>query len=161
MLDVARIAYMLVLEECTSGHGTVFGGHGDINLLERLTGREPGTVPLTTGVADLLGQAREIIYAAGLLHDMARWVEYETGEDHAVAGARMALEVLDRAAFNLAERKIITTAIREHRTGGPASSLLGQFIYQADDLARPCSRCAARDDCYKIDRMETAGMLIY
>ncbi|WP_243131608.1 HD domain-containing protein [Desulfallas thermosapovorans] len=161
MLDVARITYILVLEECTSGSGTVPGGHKDIYLLERLTGNELGTAQPATGVADLLGQAREIIYAAGLLHDMARWVEYETGEDHAVAGARMALEVLGRAAFNPAERKIITTAIREHRSGGPGASPLGQLICRADDLARPCSRCAARDDCYKIDRMETAGMLIY
>lgn len=162
MLDVARITYMLVLEESTFAHRMVSGGCEATFLLKKLTGEySPGDAPVTTAVAGVPGQAREIIYAAGLLHDMARWVEYETGEDHAVAGARMAVDVLDRAEFGTTERKIITTAIREHRTGGPEASLLGQFICRADDLARPCSRCAARDDCYKIDRMETAGMLIY
>ncbi|SFR09078.1 HD domain-containing protein [Desulfoscipio geothermicus DSM 3669] len=137
MLDVARITYMLMLEDGCLGKVAAIGASGK---------------PL---------DGKEIIYAAGLLHDMGRWVQYKTGEDHAVAGARMAGPVLDRAGFDAAEKEIITTAIREHRTGGPAASPLGRYICRADDLARPCSRCAARADCYKIDRMETARLLLY
>ncbi len=162
MLDVARITYMLVLEEGCSVSGTaVTGVPGDPVLLKILGGAGIKYDAAAAGGPGLLVQARELIYAAGLLHDMARWVEYETGEDHAAAGARMAGEVLDRVGFNTAEQKIISTAISEHRTGGPDASLLGQYICRADDLVRPCSRCAARDECYKISRMETAGMLLY
>ncbi|WP_238492479.1 HD domain-containing protein [Desulfotruncus alcoholivorax] len=132
MLDVARITYMLVLEDaCQKGHDTAM---------------------LT----------REIIYAAGLLHDLARWLEYETGEDHAVAGARLAGPVLDRSGFNDREKEVILTAIREHRAGAEEkTSSLGRYMARADDLSRPCYNCKARNECYKIGRMETSGNLLY
>lgn len=135
MLNVARITYMLILESLDTVAAT--GKPGD---------------PI---------KSKEVIYAAGLLHDMARWQEYETGEDHAVVSARMAELVLDRAGFNCTEKEVIVAAIHEHRTGGPDASPLGQYICRADDLARPCSRCNAKADCYKFKRMETAEMLMY
>lgn len=138
MLDVSRITYMLVLEDGTPGDEAVQG----------IVGESPAVV-------------KEIIYAAGLLHDMGRWRQYETGEDHAAAGARLAAPVLERAGFTAVEREIITTAIREHRTGGGEASKLGQYLRRADDLSRPCAFCQARAECYKLDRMETAGMLLY
>ncbi len=158
MLDVARITYMIVLEECSMGEGVAIGMSGNLPLLKIFD--DPGLQDGATAPGMLM-QVKEIIYAAGLLHDIARWVEYQTGENHAAAGARMAGEVLDRAGFNNAEQGIISRAIREHRTGGTEAGPLGQYICRADDLARPCSRCAARDECYKISRMETAGMLLY
>ncbi len=138
MLDVARITYILFLE------GTGGGKMAAAPELEC-------PVPLN----------KEVIYAAGLLHDIARWHEYETGEDHAAAGARMAGPVLDRAGFDMVEKDLITTAIKEHRTGGRKASLLGRYLCKADDLSRPCSRCQARRECYKIDRMPAAGGLLY
>lgn len=98
--------------------------------------------------------AREIVYAAGLLHDIARWVQYDTGEDHAQAGARLARPVLEQAGFNRVEIEIILRAIREHRKSGPGQSLLGKVLCLADDLSRPCSTCGARLDCYKYEQME-------
>ncbi|AGK99777.1 UTP:GlnB (protein PII) uridylyltransferase [Desulfoscipio gibsoniae DSM 7213] len=162
MLDVARITYMLVLEGCvTTGNEITTGVPEDLPWFKILAGVGIKDITATTGKPGMLMQAKEVIYATGLLHDMARWVECETGEDHAVAGARMAGEVLNRAGFDGAEQRIIVKAISEHRTGGSKASLLGQYICRADDLARPCGRCAARDDCYKINRMETAAMLLY
>lgn len=137
MLDVARIAYMLVLEN---------------NCLDKIA------APATPGT---FLNSKEIIYAAGILHDMARWLQYKEGQDHAEAGARMAEPVLYRAGFDPHEKDIIITAIREHRTPSPNASLLGQYICRADDLARPCNRCAAQADCYKINRMETVRLLLY
>jgi len=161
MLDVARITYMIVLEECFIGDVATIGISGNRPLLKIFD--DPGFKDGATVISmpGMLMQVKEIIYAAGLLHDMACWVEYETGENHAAAGARMAGEVLDRAGFNNFEQGIISRAIREHRTGGTEASPLGKNICRADDLARPCSRCAARDECYKISRMETAGALLY
>ena len=138
MLDVARIAYILMLEDGVAAKTAVVS--------------ETKRVPIW---------GKEIIYAAGLLHDIARWREYESGEDHAVAGARMVGPVLDRAGFDATEKDAITTAIREHRTGGRAASPLGRYLGKADDFSRPCGRCAARFDCYKLDRMAAAGRLLY
>ncbi len=137
MLDVARIAYMLMLEGL-NGEAAAAG---------------EGEVKTITG--------KEVVYAAGLLHDMARWKEYETGEDHAAAGALMAGPVLDRAGFDAAEKEIIITAIREHRSGGREASLLGQYLCKADDFSRPCNKCAAQTECHKIHRMATASHLLY
>lgn len=137
MLDVARIAYILALEEGNAGEAAA-------------------------GEAPFRGEAgKEVIYGAGLLHDMARWHEYETGADHAATGARMAGPVLDRAGFYTAERNIITAAIAEHRTGGPQTGLLGRYLSRADDLSRPCSRCRARSECHKLSRMDTADHFLY
>lgn len=99
-------------------------------------------------------QALEVICAAGLLHDMGRWRQYDTGEDHALAGARMARAVLERAGFTPNEIKTVTRAIGEHRRAGPGTSYLGRVICLADDLSRPCGTCGARMDCYKYDYME-------
>ena len=34
------------------------------------------------------------------LHDIGRWRQYETGEDHSIIGAEMAEEILGRAVFS-------------------------------------------------------------
>lgn len=102
-----------------------------------------------------LNQAQDIIYAAGLLHDIGRWRQYENGEDHAKAGAQMAPVILERAGFSQKEIKIITRAIAEHRRAGPGASCLGRVLCLADDLSRPCGTCEARMECYKVDYMDS------
>lgn len=138
VIDVARITYIIMLEA------------GDLQKFieeHQLAGREGG---------------KEIIYAAALLHDIGRWLEYETGEDHASCGADLAVSILERAGFNRDETKIITRSIREHRRMGEDMSFLGERLYRADNLSRVCSRCEASYDCYKFDDMETgAKVLIY
>ncbi|MFZ5642708.1 MAG: HD domain-containing protein [Bacillota bacterium] len=99
-------------------------------------------------------EAMEVIYAAGLLHDIGRWRQYDSGEDHAIAGSKMARAVLERARFSEKEIELITRAIREHRRAAPGQSLLGRVICLADDLSRPCTTCKARLDCYKYKYME-------
>ena len=98
--------------------------------------------------------ALEVVYAAGLLHDMGRWRQYDTGEDHALAGSVMAGSVLKRAGFSEREAVVITRAIREHRKTLPGQSYLGRVLCLADDLSRPCGSCSSRLDCYKYEYME-------
>lgn len=117
VLSVARLAYLIVLEE-------------------RI---------------ELPSPIKPIIYAAGLLHDIGRWLEYSTGEDHAIASARLAEPILKRAGFHSAEIDLIVTGIAEHRVTG--KSLLGQVLARADDLSRDCRGCQSRETCYKAEEM--------
>ncbi|WP_231702601.1 HD domain-containing protein [Desulfocucumis palustris] len=128
MEDVARVSYNILTDS---------GRIGDI--ISRGVSRE---------------FVREVIYAAGLLHDIARWIQYDTGEDHALAGARLARPIMENTGFDPRETALALRAIREHRRGGPGASLLGRTLCLADDLSRPCGKCDARLDCYKFEQME-------
>lgn len=132
MLDVARISYILLVE-----------------------GNELGELARECGCASLQA-VKEVVYAAGLLHDIGRFQQYDCGEDHAAAGARLACPILERAGFSPQEIEVITRAIAAHRRGDRWGGLLGRILCRADDLARPCAFCAAKEGCYKAARMETA-----
>lgn len=130
LLSVARIAYILVLEQ----------------------GLEPDI-------------SRETVYASGLLHDIGRWKEYETGIDHALLSAELSKEILEEAGFERKNIAGIIRAIKEHRgtekNKEKEGSLLGDILRRADILSRPCWDCTAEEDCYKFDRMPTNQGLWY
>lgn len=129
-IDVARIAYILVLEQ------------NDLNFFvneNRLSGKLA---------------AKEIIYAAGLLHDIGKWKEYRSGIDHASFGAKLAREILPQVFFNPNEVEIIARSIYEHRNLSMDMSFLGERIYRADNLARICIDCIHRADCPKLEKQE-------
>lgn len=137
MVDVARISYILALES------------GELDRFQDLYGL-PG-----------LAAAREVIYAAGLLHDLARWVQYDTGEDHAAAASRLAGPVLAAAGFSDLEAEVIGAAIAEHRTAAAKKTWLGAILSRADDLSRPCRRCGVREECYKFSSGAVSAALLY
>lgn len=137
LVDVARITYILMLE---SGDITEFAEKNELNLKS----------------------ARELVYASALLHDIGRWKEYETGEDHSIVSAELALNILNNAGFNEQETLIITTGIKEHRSRSDNKSILGKCLYKADKLSRLCSECEASGECYKYQEMETGrNKLVY
>jgi len=124
-IDVARIAYILVLE------------HSDLNYFTREAG-------LSSKLA-----AKETIYAAGLLHDIGKWKEIQAGVNHATYGSRLAPDILARAFFNPNESEHICRAIFEHRNISKDMSFLGERIHRADNLSRACSQCEERAHCPK------------
>lgn len=98
---------------------------------------------------------KDVVYAAALLHDIGRSEQYATGEDHDVAGVRIAGEILDdlpeALRFDPLERASILAAVARHRTARDdecEGETLIPIIEQADHLSRPCYACAARGDCY-------------
>ncbi len=94
--------------------------------------------------------SKEIIYGAALLHDIGRFVEYETGQDHAEAGARLARPLLEEAGFDEGEIETMVQGIREHRQHGKEGlSPLGEALALADDWGRDCWACESQNDCYK------------
>jgi HD superfamily phosphodiesterase len=101
---------------------------------------------------------KELIYAAGLLHDIGRWAEYETGMDHAIASKELAEKILARHNFTEAERSKISAAIDGHRTKSAASPL-ADILYRADKLSRNCVLCNALTTCKKFQNGEKAVLL--
>jgi putative nucleotidyltransferase with HDIG domain len=114
-----------------------------------------------TGIPNRMA-AKEVIYAAGLLHDIGKWKEYDAGVDHASFGAQLAREVLSDVAFSPDEINIIARAIFEHRNISNDMSFLGERLYRADNLSRICFQCPELSNCYKIKTKETGSdRLIY
>jgi len=109
-LDVARIAYILVLEN-------------KITL------------------------SKEVVYAAGLLHDIGRWAEYAGVKPHDEASVDLADEILRESGFNDAERKLIKEVIKGHRTEKYGSADFDSLFYKSDKLARKCYNCEAIEEC--------------
>ena len=50
----------------------------------------------------------------GLLHDIGRASQYQTGEHHAAAGARLAEEILEQVGYPEAWKQETVSAIRAH-----------------------------------------------
>lgn len=96
---------------------------------------------------------KEKIYAAGLLHDIGRWMEYETGQDHAVVSGELAEGILDRCGFSDDEKAYIVEAIKSHRKKEHSTDL-SRILYRADKLSRPCFNCEAIGKCKRFRRGE-------
>ena len=91
---------------------------------------------------------RELIYAAGLLHDIGRWQEYEDGVRHEIASCNLATEILEDAGFGKEEIEEIVSAISNHRNSAIKDELsLSGFLYRADKMSRPCYVCEAEKQC--------------
>lgn len=94
--------------------------------------------------------SRELAYAAGLLHDIGRWKEYQDGTDHAEYSAVLSGPILERAGFDPAERELIMRAVARHRDkedAGAQRSPLGEALSRADSLSRLCFQCSAAGEC--------------
>lgn len=91
---------------------------------------------------------QELIYAAALLHDIGRWQQYETGDDHALASAKLAPAILKDCGFSDADSGQIVSAIATHRESRVKDEKsLNGLLYRADKLSRPCYFCAREQNC--------------
>ncbi len=93
---------------------------------------------------------KELIYAAALLHDIGRGIQYQTGTPHEQASAKIALEILAECLFDEQEISEILQAIIGHRNSESAGNAdLRGLLYRADKLSRECFCCKAKDECDK------------
>lgn len=97
---------------------------------------------------------KDLIYAAGLLHDIGRWKEYSTGMDHALISAELAPEILRNCNFTHSEENLICCAIRNHRKESKQTTSLDRIIYKSDKISRPCNECLAIDQCKRFSHGE-------
>ncbi len=97
-----------------------------------------------------LSYDKEMIYAASLLHDIGRGMQYEKKVSHHVAGAKLAEEILADCAFSVEEISVICEAIAKHHTesGGGESLEFQGLLYRADKMSRNCFDCKAGKECY-------------
>ena len=109
-IDVARIAYILVLENGI-----------DIK--------------------------KELVYAAALLHDIGRWVQYQSGIPHENASAELSEVILIQSGFDNDEKTIIVNAIGNHRNGNEELNNFNSIFLRSDKLSRECYKCNATKEC--------------
>lgn len=95
-----------------------------------------------------IGADEDCIYAAALLHDIGRFVQYENGTPHEKASAELAEPILRDCGFTQKETDVIIEAISMHRTKESAEERnLNGLLYRADKMSRSCFSCKAEKEC--------------
>lgn len=99
-------------------------------------------------VKEGLEQDEELLYAAALLHDIGRFVQYQDGTPHEQASYKLAPEIIDDCGFDAQEKEKILSAIVNHRKkeNSTAPTMEG-LIYRADKMSRTCYACDAEPEC--------------
>lgn len=111
LLDVSRIAYILVLEK-------------------------------------KLDIKKDVVYAAGLLHDIGKYKQYRDKIPHNIASALMAPSILSKAGYKSLEISVISEAIFNHRKlMDKDKNTLKYILYRADKWSRNCFVCPASNKC--------------
>lgn len=91
---------------------------------------------------------KEWIYAAALLHDCGKHIQYTEGTPHEIAGGEIAPTILKDCGFDDNETAVIVDAILTHRDISVAEELnLRGILYRADKASRACFFCEAEKDC--------------
>lgn len=92
--------------------------------------------------------SKEWIYAAAMLHDIGRHLQYLKGIPHDEGSAMIAEPILKDCGFETEAREEILSAILQHRTPkiGLKNNLAG-LIYRADKKSRACLFCPACKEC--------------
>lgn len=95
-----------------------------------------------------LGVSKEEIYAAALLHDIGRHLQYEKGIPHDEASVQLGGQILSDCGFSADAKKRILEAIGGHRNKDTKTrdDLCG-LIYRADKGSRMCLLCQAEKAC--------------
>lgn len=91
---------------------------------------------------------KEWIYAAALLHDLGKHLQYEQKIPHEQSGAEIARTILADCGFSEKETGVIVSAIETHRDRDAAAVKdLNGILYRADKLSRACYACDAEKQC--------------
>ena len=136
-------AYYKRLEE--TERGRIFCRHQISHLLD------VARIAYIRSLEEGLSLDREVIYAAAVLHDIGKSLQYEEKIPHEIAGEKIASEILDNLVaenvFSESEKKMILTAIRGHRKLRAKPELLERLLYESDKASRTCFACPAEPQC--------------
>ena len=98
-----------------------------------------------------LNISKEMVYAAALLHDIGRGMQYREGVHHDEASVLLAGHILPECGFSVAQTKEICDAIAGHRMSSEVTECrtdLGKILEEADHASRCCFACGAEPECY-------------
>lgn len=95
-----------------------------------------------------IGISNVWIYAAALLHDLGKHLQYTNQIPHEKASGEIASKILKECDFSKQEMEVIVDAVLSHRRQEVMEerSLRG-ILYRADKLSRACYICQAKADC--------------
>lgn len=106
-------------------------------------------IAMILNLQEKLNLHKEIIYAAALLHDIGRHLQYNQGIPHEQASAELAVDILADCEFDEKETDVILKAIGNHRNKKIENEKsLDGIIYRADKMSRPCYQCNAVAECH-------------
>ena len=135
--------YYRQLEEAEQGR--IFCRHQMTHLMD------VARIAYIRSLEEGLGLDREVIYAAAVLHDIGKVLQYEEGLPHEITGEKIAAEILDglagENAFSETEKAMILTAIRGHRKLRDEPEVLERLLYESDKASRMCFACPAEPQC--------------
>lgn len=95
-----------------------------------------------------LGFSKDVIYGAGLLHDLGKVKQYKKKIPHEITGSKKCVKILAECGYEENEIEMIKTAILYHRRGDdPEKNPLSQILYEADKVSRLCMKCEAHKEC--------------
>lgn len=98
-----------------------------------------------------LGFSKELVYAAALLHDIGKSLQYEAKIPHELAGVEIAEQILsgfpEEVTFTEEEKEQILTAIKGHRRLREDAEPLERLLYESDKASRMCFACPAEAEC--------------
>ena len=98
-----------------------------------------------------LGFSKDVVYAAAILHDIGKSLQYEEKIPHEIAGVEIAEQILaglpQEFSFSDAEKKQILTAIKGHRWLREDAEPLERLLYESDKASRMCFACPAEAQC--------------
>lgn len=98
-----------------------------------------------------LNISKEMVYAAALLHDIGRGMQYREGVHHDEASVLLAGQILPKCGFSKVQTKQICDAIAGHRMSSDVTESrtdLGIILEEADHASRCCFACEAEPECY-------------
>lgn len=132
----------------------IFCGHNMTHLLD--VARIAWIDCLETSAA----YPKDVVYGAGLLHDVGKYLQYTEGTGHHVTSERIARQVLKDAGYEAAETEDICQAILSHRDKkASGKTVLGRILYRADKISRACYVCPAAAECDWSTKKKTAGVI--
>ena len=105
-------------------------------------------IAVILNITENYGLSKELIYAAALLHDIGRWMQYKDDTPHEQASAMLAPDILKECGFTQQECAMILQAIENHRNMQiREEKTLSGLLYRADKLSRPCYACKMEKEC--------------
>lgn len=91
--------------------------------------------------------SKDVIYAAALLHDIGRHLQYTESIPHAMASSEIAKKILPEVGYTLEETRMICGAIEKHSSGHHLETHLDHLLFEADKASRMCYTCHSVKSC--------------